>query len=72
MKLIGYLAAAVNLVSFVGPSSKIKISLFLLSIYTDELISALKKMIFFRKLPPINKNSTKIRSYAVSAILLFF
>ena len=41
IKLIGYLASAVNIVSsnpYVGPSPRIKISLFLSSICTDELI----------------------------------
>ena len=40
MKLIGYMASAVNIVSSnpcVGPSPRIEVSLFLLSICTDEL-----------------------------------
>ena len=44
---------------YVGPSPRIKISLFLLSICTDEFISAQKIMTFFPKLPSINKNSER-------------
>ena len=43
VKLIRYVAFAVYVVSSnpcVGPSPRIKVSLFLLSIYTDNLISA--------------------------------
>ena len=40
-----------------GPSPRIKISFFLLSICIDELISALKIMKFFPVLPSGNENS---------------
>ena len=41
----------------VGPSQRLKI--FLLSKYTDELISAPKVMTFFPTLPSIDKNSER-------------
>ena len=46
-----------NLNPFVGPSPRIKISLFSLSISTDELISAPKVMAFFLMVPSVNENS---------------
>ena len=60
MKLIEYLASGVNVVSSnacVGPSPRIKISLFLLSTCTDELISAPTVMTFLSTLPSVNENS---------------
>ena len=44
VKLIGYLASTVNVSSdpYVGPATRIEISLFLLSTCTNELISTLK------------------------------
>ena len=60
--IIGYLASAVKVVSSnlcVGLSPRIKISLFLLSICTDELISASKIMTFFPTLLFINENSER-------------
>ena len=62
VKLIGYFASAVYAVSSnpcVGSSSKIRISLFLLSAYTDELISAPKIMTFLPILPSGNENSER-------------
>ena len=62
VKLIGYLASAVNVVSSnlcVGPSLRIKISVFLLSIFTDQLISAPKILTFFCILPSVNENSER-------------
>ena len=59
VKSILYLAPAVNVVSSnpsVGPLPRSKISLFLLSICTDELIPAPKIMIFF---PSVNENSER-------------
>ena len=52
VKLIGYFASAVNVVSFdpcVGLSPIIKVSLPLLSTLIDELISAPKIMTFFHR-----------------------
>ena len=49
VKSIGYIASAINVESSnpcTGPSPSIKISLFLLSIWTDELISAPEMMTF--------------------------
>ena len=43
----------------VGSSARIKISLFLLSICTDELIPALKAMKFFPTLPSVKENSER-------------
>ena len=62
VKLIEYLAAAVNVVSStpcVGPSPRIEISLFSLSICTDQFISTLKIMTFFPTLPSVNENSER-------------
>ena len=59
VKLMGYLASAGNVVSSnpgLGPLPRIKISLFLLSICTDNLISAPKIMTFISMLPSVNKN----------------
>ena len=42
-----------------SPSPRIKISLFLLSTCTDELISAPKTMTFFPMLASLNKNSER-------------
>ena len=53
-------SSAVNVVSSnpcVGPSPKIKISLFLLSVCTDELISAPEAKTFFAMCPSVNVNS---------------
>ena len=55
-----YIPSAVNMVSSnpcVGHSQRLKI--FLLSKYTDELISAPKVMTFFPTLPSIDKNSER-------------
>ena len=60
--MIGYLASAVNVVSFnpcFGPSPKIKIFLFLLSICAIELMSAPKIMTFLPLLPSVNENSER-------------
>ena len=59
-QIFGYFASAVNIVSSnpcVGSSLRIKISFSVLSICTDELKSVSKIMIFFPKLPSVNKNS---------------
>ena len=56
---MGYLASAGNVVSSnpgLGPLPRIKMSLFLLSICTDNLISAPKIMTFIPMLPSVNKN----------------
>ena len=56
VKLIEYLTSAVNAVSsnpYVGSSLRTKIFLFLLSTYTDELISA-PKILTFLPQPPSN------------------
>ena len=61
-KWIGYLASAVNVVLsklFVGHSTGIKTSLFLLSICTDDLLSAPYIMTFFSILPSVNENSER-------------
>ena len=61
-KLIGYLASAVNVVPSnlcVGPSPRIKISSFSLSISRDELISAPKIMKFFPMLPCVTEKSER-------------
>ena len=58
VKLIGYLTSAANVVlsnPCVGASPRTKISLFLLSICTDELISTPKIMTFFPMLPSVNE-----------------
>ena len=62
MKLIGYLASVFNVVPSnpcVGPSTRINVSLFLLSKCTDELISTPKVMKSFPMLPSVNKNSER-------------
>ena len=62
VKLTGYLATAVNVVSSnpcVSPSPRTKISFFLLSTWTDELISAPKIMPFLPMLPIVNENSER-------------
>ena len=59
MKLIGYLASSVTTVSpypCFGPSTRIKICLFLLLICADELISAPKRKLFF---PFVDENSER-------------
>ena len=59
VKLVGYLASPINVVSSnpcVGPSPIIKIFLFLLSTCTDELKSIPK---VFPKLPPVIKISER-------------
>ena len=54
VKLIEYLASAVNVLSsYVSPLPIIKIYLFLLSLYTDEFISAPKIMTFFPMFPSV-------------------
>ena len=58
VKLIGYLASAVNIVSsnhYVGPSTRIKVSFPLLPICTDVLISTSKIMTFLSMLPSDNE-----------------
>ena len=58
--MIGYFASAVNVVlsnPCVGQSPRIKISLFLLSTCTDDLMSTPKIMTFFPMLPSVNENS---------------
>ena len=60
IKLIGYFASTVNVVSSnpcVGHSPRIKTSLFLLLTFADELISALKIWTVFLMLPSVNKYS---------------
>ena len=60
VKLIEYIASAVNLVSSypcVGPSPRINMSFHLLSICTDQLISASKIMTFFSMLLSVYKYS---------------
>ena len=59
VKLVGYIASTVNVLSSdgVGPSPRIKISLLLLSKCTHELISVPKIMTFSPMLPSVNKNS---------------
>ena len=60
VKLIGYFASAVNVVSSntcVVPSPRIKTSWYLLSICTDELISVPKIKRLFLMLPSVNENS---------------
>ena len=62
VKLIGYKASVVNVESSypcVGPAPRIKISLPLLLICTDEAISAPKILTFFPLLPSVNKNSER-------------
>ena len=62
VKLIGYMASALNVVLSnlcVCHSPRIKIFLFLLSICTDELISASKIMTVFPMLPSVNENSER-------------
>ena len=62
VKSIGHFAYAINVVSsnpWAGPSPRIKISLVLLSICTDELISTPKIMTFFPMLPSVNENSKR-------------
>ena len=57
---IGYFASAVNVVSSnpcMGLSPRIKISFPVLSICTNELISAPKIIKLFSKLPSVNENS---------------
>ena len=59
-KLIEHWAFAVNVVSSnycVGPKPRIKISFFLLSICTDELMSTPKTMTFLPTIPSQNENS---------------
>ena len=51
MSKIGHLASNV-----LGPSTNIKISLFLLSIYTDELMSTRKVITLLSILPTVNEN----------------
>ena len=60
--VIGYFASRVNVVSSnhcVGLSPRIKLSLFLLSICTDELIKTPKITTFFHTLPSVNENNEK-------------
>ena len=62
VKLIGYFASAVNMVSFnpcVDPSPRIKISFNLFSTCTDEVISTTKIMTFFPMVPSGNENSER-------------
>ena len=62
VKLIGYLASVVNLVSSnhcAVSLPRIKISLFLLSICIDELLSGPKIMTFFPILSSENENSER-------------
>ena len=56
---MGYIASAVNMVSSnacVGPSPRIKTSLFLLSIWIDEPIGVPKIITLFSKLSFVNEN----------------
>ena len=73
-KSIIYLASGVNVVSFnlyVGPWPRIKISLFLSSICTDDFISAPKIMAFSPCLSICKwKFGERIKSYAVVAIFV--
>ena len=60
--MIGYFASAINVASSnpcVGHSTRIKISLFLLSKRTGEFISAPKIITFFPTLPSVNENSDR-------------
>ena len=62
VKLIVCFASTVNVVSFdpcFDPLPKIKISLFLLSICTDKLKSALEQLAFYPKLPSVNETSER-------------
>ena len=62
VKLIVYFASAVNVASFdpcFDPLPTIKISLFLLSICTDKLKSALEKIAFYPKLSSVNETSER-------------
>ena len=59
VKLIGYFASAVNVISsnlLVSRSPKIEISVFLLSVCPYELASIPKRTRFFLKLPSVNEN----------------
>ena len=59
VKLIGFLASAVNVVSSypcVDPLPRIKISLYSLSLRTDELISVPKIKAFFLLHASVNEN----------------
>ena len=58
----GYMASAVNMVSSnpcVGPPARIKMSFSLLWICTDRLILAPNIVVFFPKLPSVDKNSER-------------
>ena len=62
VKLKRHIASAVNVVLSnhrVGPLPRIKTSFSLLSVCTDELISAPKLRTFFPMLPPVNKKSER-------------
>ena len=68
VKLIEYIASAVNVVSsnpYVGPLPRIKKSLFLISICKDLLISASKTMTFFPTLPSVNEHSERETIFAI-------
>ena len=68
------MASAVNVVSsnpYIGPSQGIKISFPLLSICTDELISAPEIMTFFPKLPSANKNSGRESSPMLYSLYMY-
>ena len=71
---MGYLASVVNAVSSspcVGLSLRIKISLFLLSTCTVELISTPKVITFPHMLLPVNENSER-ESYHMSQALYLY
>ena len=62
VELTGYCASAVNVVSSnlcVGPSPRIEVPFFLLSICADELISAPELMTFFPERSPADENSER-------------
>ena len=68
VKLIEYIASAVNVVSsnpYAGPLPRIKKSLFLISICKDLLISASKTMTFFPTLPSVNEHSERETIFAI-------
>ena len=68
------MASTVNVVSsnpWVGPSPRIKISLFSLSICTDELISAPKIVTVFPSLPSVSETSERESNPMPDLLYLF-
>ena len=75
MKLIGYLASAVNVVSSnpcAVPLLIINTILFLLSIWTDEPISTPKIINFFLMLSSVNGNSERESNAMPQSLFLYF